>query len=191
MRFASPKRTGERVRSAHRLVGGGCSRLIPGEWPPEATPQVSGRAWGAIRRAFPQISTHAGPKAAIEGYTRLYHTIGPIAVNGTLFAGELPCDPVKDLAPVSLVGKVPHILTAHPGLPYRNMRDLIAAARKDPGKIRYATAGPGTTQHLSVELLNTLVGIQTTGIPYQSSAQMTTDAIGGQFDVMFHNAPED
>ena len=135
------------------------------------------------------IGTDRAAKAPADGYTLLYNTIGPIAVNGTLFAGKLPYDPVKDLAPVSLVVKVPNILTVHPGLPYRNVRDLIAAAKKDPGKIRYATAGPGTTQHLSGELLNTLVGIQTTGIPYKSSAQMTTDAIGGQFEVMFHNAP--
>lgn len=135
------------------------------------------------------IGTDRAAKAPADGYTLLYNTIGPIAVNGTLFAGKLPYDPVKDLAPVSLVVKVPNILTVHPGLPYRNVRDLIAAAKKDPGKIRYATAGPGTTQHLSGELLNTLVGIQMNGIPYKSSAQMTTDAIGGQFEVMFHNAP--
>ena len=135
------------------------------------------------------IGTDRAAKAPADGYTLLYNTIGPIAVNGTLFAGKLPYDAVKDLAPISLVVKVPNILTVHPGLPYRNVRDLIAAAKKEPGKIRYATAGPGTTQHLSGELLNTLAGIQTTGIPYKSSAQMTTDAIGGQFEVMFHNAP--
>ena len=135
------------------------------------------------------IGTDRAAKAPADGYTLLYNTIGPIAVNGTLFAGKLPFDAVKDLAPVSLVVKVPNLLTVHPGLPYRSVRDLIAAAKKDPGKVRYATAGPGTTQHLSGELLNTLVGIQTTGIPYKSSAQMTTDAIGGQFELMFHNAP--
>ncbi len=135
------------------------------------------------------IGTDRAAKAPADGYTLLYNTIGPIAVNSTLFAGKLPYDPVKDLAPVSLVVKVPNILTVHPGLPYRSVRDVIAAARKDPGKIRYATAGPGTTQHLSGELLNTLMGIQMNGIPYKSSAQMTTDAIGGQFEVMFHNAP--
>ena len=135
------------------------------------------------------IGTDRAAKAQADGYTLLYNTIGPIAVNGTLFAGKLPYDAVRDLAPISLVVKVPNILTVHPGLPYRNVRDLIAAAKKDPGKMRYATAGPGTTQHLSGELLNTLVGIQTIGIPYKSSAQMTTDAIGGQFEVMFHNAP--
>ena len=135
------------------------------------------------------IGTDRAAKATPDGYTLLYNTIGPIAVNVTLFAGKLPYDPVKDLTPVSLVVKTPNLLTVHPSSPHRSVRDLIAAAKKDPGKIRYATAGPGTTQHLSGELLNTLMGIQTTGIPYKSSAQMTTDAIGGQFEVMFHNAP--
>ena len=135
------------------------------------------------------IGTDRAAKAPADGYTLLYNTIGPIAVNVTLFAGKLPYDPVKDFAPISLVVKMPNLLTVHPSSPHRNVRDLIAAAKKDPGKIRYATAGPGTTQHLSGELLNTLMGISMTGIPYKSSAQMTTDAIGGQFELMFHNAP--
>jgi len=135
------------------------------------------------------IGTDRVAKAPADGYTLLYNTIGPIAVNVTLFAGKLPYDPLKDLAPVSLVVKVPNLLTVHPGLPFRSVRDLIAAAKRDGGKIRYATAGPGTTQHLSGELLNMLAGLQMTGIPYKSSAQMTTDAIGGQFELMFHNAP--
>lgn len=135
------------------------------------------------------IGTDRVAKATGDGYTLLYNTIGPIAVNVTLFAGKLPYDPLKDLAPISLVVKVPNLLTVHPGLPFRNVRDIIAAAKQEPGKVRYATAGPGTTQHLSGELLNMLAGIQMTGIPYKSSAQMTTDAIGGQFELMFHNAP--
>ena len=135
------------------------------------------------------IGTDRVAKAPGDGYTLLYNTIGPIAVNVTLFAGKLPYDPQKDLAPVSLVVKVPNLLTVHPGLPFRSVRDLITAAKRDGGKVRYATAGPGTTQHLSGELLNMLAGLQMTGIPYKSSAQMTTDAIGGQFELMFHNAP--
>ena len=66
---------------------------------------------------------------------------------------------------------------------------MIAVAKKNTGKLRYGTAGPGTTQHLSGELLNTVAGIQLIGIPYKSSAQMTTDAIGGHYEVLFHNAP--
>ena len=154
-----------------------------------------GEAWGQpvtienVVGASGNIGTDRAAKAPADGYTLLYNTIGPIAVNVTLFAGKLPYDPVKDLTPVSLVVKVPNIMTVHPGLPFRSVKDVIDAAKKEPGKIRYATAGPGTTQHLSGELLNTLMAINMNGIPYKSSAQMTTDGIGGQFEVMFHNAP--
>ena len=175
--------------------------IVPG--PAGSAPDTMGRlignklseAWGQpvtvenVVGASGNIGTDRVAKAAGDGYTLLYNTIGPIAVNVTLFAGKLPYDPQKDLTPISLVVKTPNLLTVHPGLPFKSVRDLIAAAKRDGDKIRYATAGPGTTQHLSGELLNLLAGLQMTGIPYKSSAQMTTDAIGGQFELMFHNAP--
>lgn len=134
------------------------------------------------------IGTDRVAKAPGDGYTLLFNTIGPIAVNVTLFGDKLPYDPLKDLTPVSLVTKMPNLLTVNPGVPVRSLRELIALARKEPGKLRYGTAGPGTTQHLSGELLNTLEKINLVAIPYKSSAQMTTDAIGGQIEVLFHNA---
>jgi tripartite-type tricarboxylate transporter receptor subunit TctC len=134
------------------------------------------------------IGTDRVAKAAPDGYTLLFNTIGPIAVNVSLF-DKLPYDPVKDLAPISLVAKMPNILTVNPGVPVKSLGELIALARKQPEKLRYGTAGPGTTQHLSGELLNTLAGIKLVGVPYKSSAQMTIDALGGQIEVLFHNAP--
>ena len=89
---------------------------------------------------------------------------------------------------MSLVTRMPNLLTVNPGVPVKTLKELIALARKEPGKLRYGTAGPGTTQHLSGELLNTLEHINLVAIPYKSSAQMTTDAIGGQIEVLFHNA---
>jgi tripartite-type tricarboxylate transporter receptor subunit TctC len=135
------------------------------------------------------IGTDRVAKATPDGYTLLFNTIGPIAVNASLFGDKLPYDPLKDLAPISLVAKMPNLLTVNPGVPVRNLKELIAMAKKEPGKLRYGTAGSGTTQHLSGELLNTLAGIELVSIPYKSSAQMTTDAIGGQIEVLFHNAP--
>jgi tripartite-type tricarboxylate transporter receptor subunit TctC len=135
------------------------------------------------------IGTDRVAKATPDGYTLLFNTIGPIAVNVSLFGDKLPYDPLKDLAPISLVAKMPNLLTVNPGVPVRSLKELIAMAKKEPGKLRYGTAGPGTTQHLSGELLNTLAGIKLVSIPYKSSAQMTTDAIGGQIEVLFHNAP--
>jgi tripartite-type tricarboxylate transporter receptor subunit TctC len=156
--------------------------------------QKLGETWGQpvvidnVVGASGNIGTERVAKATPDGYTLLFNTIGPIAVNQSLF-DKLPYDPIKDLAPISLVAKMPNILTVNPGVPVKNLAELIALAKKEPGKLRYGTAGPGTTQHLSGELLNTLAGIKLVSVPYKSSAQMTTDALGGQIEVLFHNAP--
>ncbi len=156
--------------------------------------QKLGEAWGQpvvidnVVGASGNIGTERVAKAPADGYTLLFNTIGPIAVNVSLF-DKLPYDPIKDLAPISLVAKMPNILTVNPAVPVKNLAELIALAKKEPGRLRYGTAGPGTTQHLSGELLNTLAGVQLVGVPYKSSAQMTTDALGGQIEVLFHNAP--
>ncbi len=135
------------------------------------------------------IGTDRVAKAAPDGYTFLYNTIGPTAVNPTLMAGKMPYDVEKDLIPVSLATKTPNFITVHPSVPVNNMQELIALAKKDPSRIRYGTPGPGTTQHLTGELLNLVAGIKMTSIPYKSSAQMTTDGLGGQFEVLIHNTP--
>jgi tripartite-type tricarboxylate transporter receptor subunit TctC len=135
------------------------------------------------------IGTDRVAKAAPDGYTLLFNTLGPIAVNYTLFDGKLPYDPVKDLAPISLMAKMPNLITVSASSPFHSLKELIDAAKKDPGKFRFGTAGPGTTQHLTGELLNLRAGIQMTSVPYKSSAQMTTDGIGGQIEVLIHNAP--
>ena len=171
--------------------------------PPGSAPDVLARmvgqklseAWGQalvidnVVGASGNIGTERVVKAVPDGYTLLFNTIGPIAVNGSLFGAKLSYDPIKDLAPISLVAKMPNLLTVNPGVPVKSLKELIAAAKKAPGKLSYGTAGPGTTQHLSGELLNTLAGIKLVSIPYKSSAQMTTDALGGQIEVLFHNAP--
>ena len=91
------------------------------------------------------IGTDRVAKAVPDGYTLLFNTIGPIAVNGSLFGAKLPYDPVKDLAPISLVAKMPNLLTVNPGVPVKSLKELIAAAKKAPGKLSYGAAGPGTT----------------------------------------------
>ena len=136
------------------------------------------------------IGTDRVAKSAPDGYTFLYNTIGPIAVAESLMGpGKLPYSPLKDFAPVSLATKTPNWITVHPSVPANNIQELIALAKKNPGKLRYGTAGPGTTQHLTGELLNLVEGIQLVGIPYKSSAQMTTDGLGGQIEILIHNTP--
>ncbi len=134
------------------------------------------------------IGTERVAKAAPDGYTILFNTIGPIAVNINLF-DKLPFDPVKDFAPITLVALTPNILCLHPSLPAKSVKELITLAKKNPGKMLYGSAGAGTTQHLSGELFNVLAGVKLIQVPYKSSAQMTIDAMGGQVDLIFHNAP--
>ena len=128
-------------------------------------------------------------KAPSDGYTLLYNTIGPIAVNVTLMAGKLPYDPLKDLTPVSLVTKTPNFLTVTASSPFKSVSDVLAFAKANPQKIRYGTPGPGTTQHLMGESLNLAENISMISVPYKSSAQMTTDGLSGQFELLMHNAP--
>ena len=134
------------------------------------------------------IGTERAAKAPDDGYTLLLNTIAPIAVNVSLF-GKLPYDPVKDLAPVTQVANTANILAFHPSFPAKSVQELISLAKAQPGKISYPSGGHGTTQHLSGELLNTMAGIKLIHIPYKSTAQMTTDALGGQIPIIFHNAP--
>jgi tripartite-type tricarboxylate transporter receptor subunit TctC len=170
--------------------------------PPGSAPDILSRligqklteSWGQsvvidnVVGASGNIGTDRVAKAPGDGYTLLFNTIGPIAVNVTLFGDKLPYDPLKDLTPISLVTKMPNLVTVNLKVPVHSVKELIALARKEPGRIRYGTAGPGTTQHLSGELLNTLENIKLVAIPYKSSAQMTTDGIGGQFELLIHNA---
>ena len=136
------------------------------------------------------IGTDRAAKAMPDGYTFLYNTIGPIAVAESLMGpGKLPYSPGKDFIPVSLATKTPNWVTVHPSVPVNSIQELIALAKKNPGKLRYGTAGPGTTQHLTGELLNLVEGIELVGIPYKSSAQMTTDGLGGQIEILIHNTP--
>ena len=134
------------------------------------------------------IGTERVAKAAPDGYSILFNTIGPIAINTTLF-GKLPFDPVKDFAPVTLLAKTPNIVCLHPSLPVKSVKEFIALAKANPGKLTFGSGGAGTTQHLSGELFNVLAGVKTIHVPYKSSAQMTIDVIGGQLDYVMHNAP--
>lgn len=134
------------------------------------------------------IGTDRAAKAPADGYTLLLNTIAPVAVNQSLM-GKLPYDPVKDLAPITQVANTANILAVHPSFPAKGLQDIIRLAKEQPGKLSYPSGGHGTTQHLSGELLNTMAGIKLVHIPYKSTGQMTTDALGGQIQIIFHNAP--
>jgi tripartite-type tricarboxylate transporter receptor subunit TctC len=122
-------------------------------------------------------------KAAPDGHTMMIVSIGH-AVNPSIYP-KLSYDATKDFEPVSLVGIVPNLLVAHPSVKANNVKELIALAKAQPGKLTYASAGNGTTVHLAAELFNSMAGVDIMHVPYKGSAPAVTDLMGGQVDIMF------
>jgi tripartite-type tricarboxylate transporter receptor subunit TctC len=105
-------------------------------------------------------------------------------VNPSLFA-KLPFDSVKDFAPVTLFASSANILTVHPSVPARSLKEFIALAKARPGELTYGSAGSGTASHLAGELLNSMAGIKVTNVPYKGSAPASADLLGGHISAAF------
>ncbi|WP_028998548.1 Bug family tripartite tricarboxylate transporter substrate binding protein [Azohydromonas australica] len=127
-------------------------------------------------------------KASPDGHTLLVGTVGTHAINQALYR-KLPYDPVKDFAPIALIATLPNVLVVHPSLPVRNVRELIAHAKAQPRKLSYASAGNGTSIHLSGAMFEQMAGVQLQHVPYRGSAPAVADLIGGQTVLMFDNLP--
>jgi tripartite-type tricarboxylate transporter receptor subunit TctC len=134
------------------------------------------------------IGTEVAIKAGGDGYTVLMSSSGPLAVNPSLYS-KLPYDPLKDLAPISLVATVPLFLVAHPSLPANNVQELVALAKSKPGQINYASGGSGVTNHLVMEMFKSATGSNLTHVPYKGGPPALTDLIAGQVSVMFETGP--
>jgi tripartite-type tricarboxylate transporter receptor subunit TctC len=102
---------------------------------------------------------------------------------------SVPYDAEKDLAPVSVVVKLPMVLVAHPTAPYNTLQEMIAYARQNPGKLNYASGGSGSIQHLAAELLKSVAGVPIVHIPYRGVALAITDVLANQVPVMFAGFP--
>ena len=133
------------------------------------------------------LSAELVARSAPDGYT-IYVTSGAIVVNASLYR-KLPYDPLQDFAPVTLLGAAYNVLVAHPSLPVRSVADLIALARRAPGRIDYVSSGNGTSGHLAMALFASLAGIRLTHIPYKSIAQAQADLIAGQVPLFFPTIP--
>ena len=122
-------------------------------------------------------------KASPDGYTLL---LGNVAMVINSSAGKrLPYDVQKDFTPVSLAFTQPLILVLNPTVPINSLREFIAFAKANPGKLKYGSSGVGTSIHLTSELFRAAVGIELTHIPYKGAAPALTDLLGGQIDLMF------
>mgnify|MGYP000617679959 CR=1 FL=1 len=128
------------------------------------------------------IGTDMTAKAPPDGYTILINNIS-LAVNATLIP-KLPYDTMKDLAPVTLVGRQPNILVVHPGVPVKTMQDLLDLARAKPGHITYGSGGIGTASHLATELLKLMTKTDMAHVPYKGLGPALTDLIGGRLTLI-------
>lgn len=125
-------------------------------------------------------------RAAPDGYTVLVNTAA-IVINLSLYK-KVPYE-IKDFAPVSVFSQSPNILTVHPSLPVKNVKDLIALARAKPGAMNFSSAGSGTTQHLTGELFKLRTGTNVVHIPYKGSAPSLTALLSGEVEMTFANIP--
>ena len=129
------------------------------------------------------IGTEMVAKSAPDGYTLLLGFDGTMVVNPHTYA-KLPFDTLRDFAPVTKLGDAPVIVVAHPSVPAKNLRELIALAKAKPGTFSYGTAGAGTTPHLVGEMINLRAGTDFQHVPYKGGGQAMGDVIGGQIQLV-------
>jgi tripartite-type tricarboxylate transporter receptor subunit TctC len=135
------------------------------------------------------IGADAAAKSAPDGYTLVIGQASNLAINPTLMGKQLPYDPIKDFAPVTLLASTPNVLVVHPSLPVRSIRDLVALAKAKPGAINYATSGNGSPGHFCAELLNKRAGINLVHIPYKGAGPALIDVVGGHASLYFTSMP--
>src|SRR3954471_21928812 len=171
-------------------------------YPPGGPTDVVARAVGAkLTEAWGQqvvidnragaagiIGTELAAKAVPDGYTLLFGTSAGLTINPAL-SSKLPYDPVKDFIPVSLLVLNPQILVLNNAVPANTVKELIAYAKARPGQLNYASVGQGSPNHLGMELLKALAGIDMVHVPYKGTGPAITDLLGGQVQLMFNSMP--
>lgn len=133
------------------------------------------------------IGTEFLSKSMPDGYTLLATSVGPVAINPTLYA-NLKVHPQRDLLAVAPIADVPNVLVVHPGLPARNVAELVTYAKAHPGKLNYGSTGIGTAAHLSGVLFAEKAGVDIMHVPYKG-ADALNDLIAGRIDFMFATIP--
>jgi tripartite-type tricarboxylate transporter receptor subunit TctC len=134
------------------------------------------------------IATRQVAKAAPDGYTLGLGGTGTLAIDPTLYS-NVGYDPRKDFEPIGLIGTSALVLVIHPSIPAHNVKELIAYAKANPGKLSYASAGVGSGIHLAAEYFRFQAGIEMTHVPYKGSAPALTDLIGGHVSMYFSSMP--
>ena len=127
-------------------------------------------------------------KSAPDGHTLVMGTVGTHAINGALYS-RMPYDMVKDFAPLALVASAPNLLVVNNDVPAKNVAELIAHMKANPGKLSFGSPGIGTSVHVSGELFKAMTGTQMTHVPYKGRQFAIPDLVGGSIQVMFDNMP--
>jgi len=130
------------------------------------------------------VGSEVGSRAAPDGYTLVGGTVSSHAINVSLYP-KIGYDPIKSFVPVTLIGTNPLVLVVNQASPYKTLKDVIEASKGKSGGLSSASAGTGTSQHLSLELLAFRSGVKFTHVPYKGSGPAIQDVIGGQVDMMF------
>jgi len=126
-------------------------------------------------------------KASADGYSLLLSSIGPMAINASLY--KMPYDIVNDFAPVTYTGNVANLLVVHPTIPAMNVKELIALAKARPGQLTFGSSGTGGAPHMAVELFKLLTKVNVVHIPYKGGGPAMADLVGGQISGSFASMP--
>jgi tripartite-type tricarboxylate transporter receptor subunit TctC len=172
------------IRIVTSGVGGSpdiVARLVAHELTPRLGQQVI-----VDNRASGIIQGEAVLNATPDGYTLLIS--GSTFVIGPLLQNNIPYDPIRDFAPVTLIGSTPNVLVVHPAVPANSVRELIALARSKPGALNYASGGTGSSNHLAAELFKSMAGVDIVRIPYKSVSGAIADLLAGQVQLTFGSA---
>ena len=135
-----------------------------------------------------QIGTEVASKAPADGYTLVLGNVAPLAILPASNP-KLPYDPLRDLAPISLIATSDYILTVHPSLPVKNLKDLLALAKKRPGELSFASSGSLGGPHLAGELLNLLGGVDVLHVPYKGNGPAVVAVLSGEATMLYGTGP--
>ncbi len=135
------------------------------------------------------VGTEAAARSAADGYTLFMANNSTHGSNPAVYS-KLPYDAVTDFAPISFVASVPYVLVVDPSLPVKSVREFIALAKANPGKMNYASAGNGSTHHFCGELLKSMAGLDIQHIPYKGSGPGIAGLLGGEVSMMFANVAD-
>lgn len=150
--------------------------------------QALGELWGSSvvienrPGAAGNVATEYTAKAPPDGYTLVLCNIGSHSVTPARFAKKLTYDPIRDFAFASMIGGVPNVFMVHPSFPVKNLKEYIAYAKANPGKVNFGSSGVGASPHLSIELLKMMANIDIVHVPYKGATPALTDVMSGHIE---------